>query len=100
MGAYGVNFHDNDLIPIDANLKAFKEALADTGVVVPMAATNLFREPVLMDESKGPYSAGKVEALKAAAFAWAGLGERVSWEAGLAEAKGPPLTTLFPENLV
>jgi xylose isomerase len=56
VGAYGVNFHDNDLIPIDATqaeagtiLKAFKKALADTGVVVPMATTNLFGNPVFKD---------------------------------------------------
>ena len=56
MGAYGVNFHDNDLIPIDATpaeaesiKKSFKEALADTGLVVPMATTNLFYDPVFRD---------------------------------------------------
>jgi len=56
VGAYGVNFHDNDLIPIDATpaerqaiLKAFKKALADTGLVVPMATTNLFADPVFKD---------------------------------------------------
>ncbi len=56
VGAYGVNFHDNDLIPIDATpaereaiLKAFKKALADTGLVVPMATTNLFANPVFKD---------------------------------------------------
>jgi xylose isomerase len=56
VGAYGVNFHDNDLIPIDATpaergriLKDFKKALADTGLVVPMATTNLFYEPVFKD---------------------------------------------------
>jgi xylose isomerase len=56
VGAYGVNFHDNDLIPIDATpaerdqiLKDFKKALADTGLVVPMATTNLFGEPVFKD---------------------------------------------------
>ena len=56
VGAWGVNFHDNDLIPIDATpserdaiLKEFKRALADTGVVVPMATTDLFREPVFKD---------------------------------------------------
>ena len=56
VGAYGVNFHDNDLIPIDATLdeankikKAFKKALADTGLVVPMATTNLFYNPVFKD---------------------------------------------------
>jgi xylose isomerase len=56
VGAYGVNFHDNDLIPIDAAptarqaiLKAFRKALADTGLVVPMATTNLFAHPVFKD---------------------------------------------------
>ena len=56
VGAYGVNFHDNDLIPIDATpseraaiLKAFKKALSDTGVVVPMATTNLFGDPIFKD---------------------------------------------------
>ncbi|MBN2392745.1 MAG: xylose isomerase, partial [Anaerolineae bacterium] len=56
VGAYGVNFHDNDLIPIDATpakrasiLKAFKKALANTGLKVPMATTNLFADPVFKD---------------------------------------------------
>jgi xylose isomerase len=56
VGAYGVNFHDNDLIPIDATpaerdqiLKEFKQALADTGIVVPMATTNLFSDPAFKD---------------------------------------------------
>ena len=56
VGAYGVNFHDNDLIPIDATpterdaiLKEFKKALAETGIVVPMATTNLFTEPIFKD---------------------------------------------------
>jgi xylose isomerase len=56
VGAYGVNFHDNDLIPIDAppaKAKAIKQdfhkALADTGLVVPMATTNLFSNPVFKD---------------------------------------------------
>ena len=56
VGAYGVNLHDNDLIPIDATpaegkaiLQDFKRALADTGLVVPMATTNLFADPVFKD---------------------------------------------------
>jgi xylose isomerase len=56
VGAYGVNFHDNDLIPIDATpteaaviKKNFRKALADTGLVVPMATTNLFSDPVFKD---------------------------------------------------
>jgi xylose isomerase len=56
VGAYGVNFHDNDLIPIDATLaeaeaikNEFRKALADTGIVVPMATTNLFSDPIFKD---------------------------------------------------
>ncbi len=55
-GVYGVNFHDNDLIPIDASpqqakqiKKDFKKALRDNGLVVPMATTNLFTDPVFKD---------------------------------------------------
>ncbi|MBK9709298.1 MAG: xylose isomerase [Acidobacteria bacterium] len=56
LGAYGVNFHDNDLVPIDATaaerdriVKDFKTALSDYGMVVPMATTNLFSDPVFKD---------------------------------------------------
>ncbi|WKZ41669.1 MAG: xylose isomerase [Anaerolineales bacterium] len=56
VGAYGVNFHDNDLIPIDATpaeadaiKKDFRKALDETGIVVPMATTNLFSDPVFKD---------------------------------------------------
>jgi len=56
VGAYGVNFHDNDLIPIDATSveaeaikKDFRKALDDTGLVVPMATTNLFGDPIFKD---------------------------------------------------
>src|SRR3974390_2067339 len=56
VGAYGVNFHDNDLIPIDATpgeaeaiKRDFRKALADTGLVVPMATTNLFSDPIFKD---------------------------------------------------
>ena len=55
-GAYGVNFHDNDLVPIDATtaerqqiVKDFKAALKDNGLVVPMATTNLFSDPAFKD---------------------------------------------------
>ncbi len=55
-GAYGVNFHDNGLIPIDATpderasiLRDFKQALNDYNVCVPMATTNLFSDPVFKD---------------------------------------------------
>ena len=56
VGAYGVNFHDNDLIPIDATpaeaeaiKKEFRKALDNTGLVVPMATTNLFSDPIFKD---------------------------------------------------
>jgi xylose isomerase len=56
VGAYGVNFHDNDLIPIDATpaeadaiKKDFRKALDETGIVVPMATTNLFSDPAFKD---------------------------------------------------
>jgi xylose isomerase len=56
VGAYGVNFHDNDLIPIDASYseaeaikKDFRKALSETGLKVPMATTNLFYDPVFKD---------------------------------------------------
>src|ERR671938_1312145 len=53
LGAYGVNLHDNDLVPIDATaaerdriVKDFKNACSKHGVVVPMATVNLFYDPV------------------------------------------------------
>ena len=55
-GAYGVTFHDDDLIPFgsdDVNRRAhidrFKKALEETGMKVPMATTNLFSHPVFKD---------------------------------------------------
>jgi len=56
LGAYGVNLHDNDLVPIDATaaerdgiVREFKQALDDCGMKVPMATTNLFYDPVFKD---------------------------------------------------
>ena len=56
LGAYGVNLHDDDLIPLDATaaerdriVREFKGALAETGMKVPMATTNLFSQPVFRD---------------------------------------------------
>jgi xylose isomerase len=56
LGAYGVNFHDNDLVPFDATpqqrdqiVASFKRALTDYGLVVPMATTNLFSHPIFRD---------------------------------------------------
>jgi xylose isomerase len=56
IGAWGVNFHDNDLVPIDATpaerdqiVNRFRDALTSTGLTVPMATTNLFTDPVFKD---------------------------------------------------
>ncbi len=56
LGTYGINLHDNDLIPFDALaserdqiVKEFKQALDDYGMKVPMATTNLFFHPVFKD---------------------------------------------------
>ncbi|HWW95801.1 MAG TPA: xylose isomerase [Vicinamibacteria bacterium] len=56
VGAYGVNFHDNDLVPIDASprerdtiVRDFRKALEATGIKVPMATTNLFSDPAFKD---------------------------------------------------
>jgi xylose isomerase len=56
VGAWGVNFHDNDLVPIHATpaerdeiVRDFKAALSETGIVVPMATTNLFTDPAFKD---------------------------------------------------
>ncbi|MFN7589534.1 MAG: xylose isomerase [Planctomycetota bacterium] len=56
LGAYGVTFHDDDLIPFgsddkarDGHIARFKQALERTGMKVPMATTNLFTHPVFKD---------------------------------------------------
>jgi xylose isomerase len=56
LGAFGVNFHDNDLVPIDASaadrdriVTGFRRALETTGMTVPMATTNLFSDPAFKD---------------------------------------------------
>jgi xylose isomerase len=56
LGAYGVSFHDDDLIPAGADaqereetIKRFRRALDDTGMRVTMATTNLFKHPVFKD---------------------------------------------------
>jgi xylose isomerase len=55
-GAYGVTFHDDDLVPFGADadtrakrIESFKVALAETGMTVPMMTTNLFTHPVFKD---------------------------------------------------
>ncbi|HKG58021.1 MAG TPA: xylose isomerase [Candidatus Limnocylindrales bacterium] len=56
VGAWGVNFHDNDLVPLDASaadrdriVKEFRSKVEECGLVVPMATTDLFRDPVFRD---------------------------------------------------
>jgi len=56
LGAHGVTFHDDDLIPFgssdaerDKLIDRFRDALAETGLVVPMMTTNLFTHPVFKD---------------------------------------------------
>lgn len=56
LGAYGVTFHDDDLIPFgsgpsarEGHVKRFRQALETTGMTVPMATTNLFSHPVFKD---------------------------------------------------
>jgi xylose isomerase len=56
IGVYGVNFHDNDVFDFaapaaerDQRIGAFKAALAETGLVVTTATTNLFSHPVFKD---------------------------------------------------
>ena len=56
LGAWGITFHDDDLIPFgsadderERRITAFRKALDETGLVVPMATTNLFTHPVFKE---------------------------------------------------
>jgi xylose isomerase len=56
LGAWGVTFHDDDLVPFgsddvsrEATIKRFRSALDETGIVVPMITTNLFTHPVFKE---------------------------------------------------
>ncbi len=58
LGAYGVSFHDDDLLPPGSDgspadrakaLARLRQALDQTGMTVPMATTNLFRHPVFRE---------------------------------------------------
>ncbi|MFN0282803.1 MAG: xylose isomerase [Kineosporiaceae bacterium] len=56
LGAYGVTFHDDDLVPFGSDdaergkrIEAFRAALDETGMKVPMMTTNLFTHPVFKD---------------------------------------------------
>jgi xylose isomerase len=56
LGAYGVNFHDNDVFEFgaseslrDSRVAAFRKALDETGLVVTTATTNLFSHPMFKE---------------------------------------------------
>ena len=56
LGAWGINLHDNDLVPFDATaserdriVREFRQALNDYDMIVPMATTNLFYHPAFKD---------------------------------------------------
>ena len=56
LGAYGITFHDDDLVPFgsddgtrDKTIAQFKDALSETGMIVPMVTTNTFTHPVFKD---------------------------------------------------
>jgi len=65
LGAYGVNFHDNDVFDFEASaterderISAFRKALEETGLVVTTATTNLFSHPMFKD---GAFTANERE---------------------------------------
>jgi xylose isomerase len=65
VGAWGVNLHDNDLVPIDATpaerdcvVRSFKKACESNGIVVPMATVSLFFHPIFRD---GAFTANDCE---------------------------------------
>jgi len=65
LGAYGVNFHDNDVFDFDASnaerdekIAAFRKALDETGLVVTTATTNMFSHPMFKD---GAFTANERE---------------------------------------
>ncbi|NYV76805.1 xylose isomerase [Streptomyces sp. UH6] len=53
LGAWGVTFHDDDLLAVESHrdtaVAAFRKALDETGLVVPTATTDLFKDPVFKD---------------------------------------------------
>lgn len=56
VGAWGVNLHDNDLVPINATpverdrlVREFAASCKKNGIVVPMATVSLFFHPVFRD---------------------------------------------------
>jgi xylose isomerase len=87
LGAYGVNFHDNDVFAFDATpaerdkqIAAFRQALADTGLVVTTATTNLFWHPMFKE---GAFTANDREVRR---FALAKVMRNLDLAAGLGAA--------------
>jgi xylose isomerase len=65
LGAYGINFHDNDVFAFDATaaerderIGALRKALEETQMVVTTATTNLFGHPMFKD---GAFTANERE---------------------------------------
>jgi xylose isomerase len=84
LGAYGVNFHDNDVFDFDASaaereqrIGAFRRALDDTGLVVTTATTNLFSHPIFKE---GAFTANDREVRR---FALAKVMRNLDLAAGL-----------------
>src|SRR5260370_8942315 len=85
LGAYGVNFHDNDVFGFDASpgerdarIADFTRALADTGLVVTTATTNLFSHPMFKE---GAFTANDRDVRR---FALAKVMRNLDLAAGLA----------------
>jgi xylose isomerase len=84
LGAYGINFHDNDVFAFEATeaerderTGALRKALDRTGVVVTTATTNLFGHPVFKD---GAFTANEREIRR---FALAKVMRNLDLAAGL-----------------
>jgi xylose isomerase len=105
LGAYGVNFHDNDVFAFDASaaerderVGAFRKALAETGLVATTATTNLFGHPMFKD---GAFTANEQEIRR---FALAKVMRNLDLAADLgasgaaakAPSRAPPRTSAPP----
>lgn len=70
LGAYGLTFHDDDLFPFGSTdaarqtqIDRLKQALADTGLIIPMVTTNLFSAPSSRTADSHPMTEGSVASL-------------------------------------
>jgi xylose isomerase len=100
VGAWGVNLHDNDLVPIDASpsdrdriVKEFKAACRRHGIVVPMATVNLFYDAVFRDgaftANDASVRAYALEKTKQAMDLGAELGASILWSGVGARERKP-----------